>query len=395
MKKEQVLTRLKEDCLVAVVRAKNLEQGEKVVDAIIEGGINFIEITMNLTNIILQNSYVVILILGMLPIILTGNIDLSVGSVLAFVGAIAAIMQVNFGCGVLATLVVSLAAGCLIGAWQGLWVAYFDIPAFIVTLSGELVFRGLTQVILDGASIGPFSDTFRAMASSFIPDFLGGNGFHVTTMVLAVIACGVFIFLQLRARRDKIAHGVPVKGPGGMIARCVLIGAVILYLSYQMATYQGYPTVLLIMLVLSLGVMGLSGFSTPYQIDQPYSIYAMTYGQYFLLTVLCGYIASLLAASVTMLIAARMRSASVAVCVPFLLFCVMPFIGRALSAFLTFFKLTPDMLVNVIGCAKAPNIFQAGNLVFRQIPCVMLVYSALAVILLPFVYKSYHCYNLK
>ncbi|MCI8524748.1 MAG: sugar ABC transporter permease [Oscillospiraceae bacterium] len=244
MKKEQVFKTLRAYSMVIILVVI------AVLFHVLTSGLIFT--SMNLTNIILQNSYVVILILGMLPIILTGNIDLSVGSVLAFVGAIAAIMQVNFGCGVLATLVVSLAAGCLIGAWQGLWVAYFDIPAFIVTLSGELVFRGLTQVILDGASIGPFSDTFRAMASSFIPDFLGGNGFHVTTMVLAVIACGVFIFLQLRARRDKIAHGVPVKGPGGMIARCVLIGAVILYLSYQMATYQGYPTVLLIMLVLSL-----------------------------------------------------------------------------------------------------------------------------------------------
>ncbi len=149
-----------------------------------------------------------------------------------------------------------------------------------------------------------------------------------------------------------------------------------------------------IMLVLSLGVMGLSGFSTPYQIDQPYSIYAMTYGQYFLLTVLCGYIASLLAASVTMLIAARMRSASVAVCVPFLLFCVMPFIGRALSAFLTFFKLTPDMLVNVIECAKSPNVFQIEDLVFRQIPCIMLLYFIVSLLLLPFVYRGYYCYGL-
>lgn len=145
----------------------------------------------------------------------------------------------------------------------------------------------------------------------------------------------------------------------------------------------------------SLGVMGISGFSTPYQIDQPYSVYAMTYGQFYLLAVLCGYIASLLAASVTMLIAAKMRSANIAVCVPFFLFCVMPFIGRALSAFLTFFKLTPDMLLNVIECAKNPNIFQIGNYVFRQIPCIMLVYFAMSVVLLPFVYRSYHCYGLK
>lgn len=144
----------------------------------------------------------------------------------------------------------------------------------------------------------------------------------------------------------------------------------------------------------SLGVMGISGFSTPYQIDEPYSIYAMTFGQYYLLAVLCGYIASLLAASVTMLIAAKMRSASVAVCVPFFLFCVMPFIGRALSAFLTFFKLTPDMLLNVIECAKNPNIFQIGNYIFRQIPCIMLLYFVISIILLPFVYRSYHHYGL-
>ena len=101
---------------------------------------------MNLTNLILQNSYVVLLILGMLPVILTGNVDLSVGSVLAFVGAVAAILQVNYGMGVVPTLLISLIVGIAIGAWQGMWIAYFDIPAFLVTLSGELVFRGLTPV---------------------------------------------------------------------------------------------------------------------------------------------------------------------------------------------------------------------------------------------------------
>lgn len=150
-----------------------------------------------------------------------------------------------------------------------------------------------------------------------------------------------------------------------------------------------------ILSLVSLGIMGISGFSTPYQLYQPYSIYDMSFGQYYLIAVLCGYIASLLAASVTMLIAAKMQSASVAVCVPFFLFCVMPFIGRALSAFLTFFKLTPDMLVNVIECAKNPNIFQIGKWVFRQIPCIMLLYFVISVVLLPFVYRSYHRYGLK
>ena len=208
---------------------------------------------MNLTNLILQNSYVVLLILGMLPVILTGNVDLSVGSVLAFVGAVAAILQVNYGMGVVPTLLISLIVGIAIGAWQGMWIAYFDIPAFLVTLSGELVFRGLTQVVLDGASIGPFSPAFRTMASSFlIPDEVAAGTVMTITMVIAVVACVLVVLSQVLARRNKVAHGVPVGSPVGMIVRCVLLSAVILALSYLMGQYKGYPTVLVIMLVLSL-----------------------------------------------------------------------------------------------------------------------------------------------
>ena len=208
---------------------------------------------MNLTNLILQNSYVVLLILGMLPVILTGNVDLSVGSVLAFVGAVAAILQVNFGMGVVPTLLISLIVGIAIGAWQGMWIAYFDIPAFLVTLSSELVFRGLTQVVLDGASIGPFSPAFRTMASSFlIPDEVAAGTVMTITMVIAVIACVLVVLSQVLARRNKVAHGVPVGSPVGMIVRCVLLSAAILALSYLMGQYKGYPTVLVIMLVLSL-----------------------------------------------------------------------------------------------------------------------------------------------
>ena len=207
--------------------------------------------SMNLTNIILQNSYVVILVLGMLPVILTGNVDLSVGSTVAMVGAVAAIMQVNHGMGTLPTLIVSLLIGLAIGAWNGLWIAKFDIPAFIVTLSSQLVFRGLTQVILDGASIGPFSQTFRFIAASFVAEELGVNAF-LLTIILAVVACAAIVFVQLKSRADKIKHGVPVKNPTGMIVTTVVLCAVVLVLSLLMANYKGYPTVLLIMLVLTL-----------------------------------------------------------------------------------------------------------------------------------------------
>ena len=209
----------------------------------------------NITNIILQQSYIVILILGMLPVILTGNVDLSVGSTVAFVGAVAAVLQVNLGMGTLPTLVISLAIGAAIGAWNGLWIAIFDIPAFIVTLSSQLVFRGLTQVVLDGASIGPFDATFRAIAGSFITDILGegaGDMVPYITMGLAAVACLVFAVSQIIGRRNKMAHGVPVKSIWAMIARIVIICAVIVVLSYMLSLDKGYPTVLVILLVFSM-----------------------------------------------------------------------------------------------------------------------------------------------
>ena len=207
----------------------------------------------------------------------------------------------------------------------------------------------------------------------------------ILAIVIGFLAAGIFAE-EFRSRADAVYFSSRY-GRTNAAKNKVMAG-------FLMATIVYWAGMGILSLV-SLGVMGISGFSTPYQIDQPYSIYAMTYGQYYLLAVLCGYIASLLAASVTMLIAAKMRSANVAVCVPFFLFCVMPFIGRALSAFLTFFKLTPDMLLNVIECAKNPNIFQIGNYVFRQVPCIMLLYFAISIILLPFVYRGYHRYGLK
>lgn len=145
--------------------------------------------------------------------------------------------------------------------------------------------------------------------------------------------------------------------------------------------------------VICFGIMGVSGINTPYQMSQAYSIYVMTYRQYYLLTIVCGYIASLLAASLSMLVAAKMHTISVAVCIPFFLYCVLPFIGRALSRYTTFFNLMPTMLTNVEASAKVPLIFQVGNHVFRQIPLVMVIYVAVAVVLMPLTYRSLYRYG--
>lgn len=207
--------------------------------------------SMNLTNLILQNSYVVILILGMLPVILTGNVDLSVGAILSFVGAVAAILQVSLGWGTVPTLIVSLVIGIAAGAWNGLWIAKFDIPPFIVTLSTQLALRGLTMVVLNGASIGPFHDTFRWISSSFLAESIGVDPF-LLTMVLAVVACVVFAFVMIRDRKAKMAHGVPVKPFRSTLITVIVLSVVILALSLVMAAYKGYPTVLLLMLVLTV-----------------------------------------------------------------------------------------------------------------------------------------------
>ena len=145
---------------------------------------------------------------------------------------------------------------------------------------------------------------------------------------------------------------------------------------------------------ISFAVMGVSGFNTPYQVDSPYCIYNVTFGQLYLIILVCGYIASLLSASVAMLLSAKTHSANIAVCVPFILFCVSPFIGRALP-FDTFFQLTPDQLVNILNCARRTYIYQIGSLVFRQIPFIMLFYTLAAAVFLPLIYQCYRRYGLK
>ena len=207
---------------------------------------------LNLTNIILQNAYILIMICGMLPLILTGMFDMSVGSVAAVIGALAAILQVNMKVGFLPTLLLCLAVGAVIGAWQGFWVAYRGVPAFITTLSSQLVFRGLTILVLDGRSIGPFSTTFQAMSSSFVPDIFGGQGLHITTLLIAVLVCAWYVLSHLRARKTQIKYGIEVPPAWSESIKYVLICVVILVFSYLFASYQGFPTVLIIIAALIL-----------------------------------------------------------------------------------------------------------------------------------------------
>lgn len=129
-------------------------------------------VPMNVTNLILQNSYVLILAIGMTLCILTGgNIDLSVGSVAAFIAAIVGKLIIEMKMNVATAIITGLLMGVVIGVWQGFWIAYIRIPAFIVTLAGMLLFRGLTNTILKGLTLSPFPRSFQSISSGYLPDF--------------------------------------------------------------------------------------------------------------------------------------------------------------------------------------------------------------------------------
>jgi len=202
---------------------------------------------VNITNLVLQNGYVVIMALGMLLIIVSGWIDLSVGSVAAFVGAIAGVMMVKWGWNWALVILLCLTVGGLIGAWQGYWVAYVKIPSFIVTLAGMLIFRGLTLVMVRGEAIGPFPVEFSRISAGFIPDVFQMKGFHLTTIVIGVIVSIFLIWSDLRTRRNQVKYGFEVTPRNFFVAKQVLITAAVMGFCYLMASYKGIPNLLVIM----------------------------------------------------------------------------------------------------------------------------------------------------
>jgi putative multiple sugar transport system permease protein len=205
---------------------------------------------LNLTNLVLQNSYVVIMALGMLLVIVAGHIDLSVGSVAGFIGALASVMMVRSGMNFLLASIICLAAGAAIGAAQGYWIAYHKIPSFIVTLAGMLVFRGLTLALLGGNSIGPFPVQFQLLSSGFIPDPFGNASFRTTSMLVgALVAVGMFgVTLRTRLKREK--HGFRGGSFVFFVLENAIVSGLVLYLSYQLASYKGLPNVLIVMGIL-------------------------------------------------------------------------------------------------------------------------------------------------
>ncbi|VTU14301.1 Xylose transport system permease protein XylH [Variovorax sp. SRS16] len=205
---------------------------------------------LNLTNLLLQNSYIVIMALGMLLVIVAGHIDLSVGSVAGFIGALAAVLMVEYDWNFVPACIVCLIAGGLVGAAQGWFVAFFRIPSFIVTLAGMLVFKGLTLALLAGQSVGPFPEVFQKLSSGFVPDVLGGESLRTTSLLLGVAAAAALVFFKLRGRAKLAQYGMAQEPYAFFLGKNLFFAAIIVLLCYLLATYKGLPNVLIVMAVL-------------------------------------------------------------------------------------------------------------------------------------------------
>ena len=204
---------------------------------------------INVSNLVIQNSYILILAIGMVMVIIAGHIDLSVGSVVAFIGAMAGVMITQWHIPWPIAIVLCLVLGALVGAWQGFWIAYFRIPAFIVTLAGMLVFRGAAQIALQNQQISPFPDAFRSIGSGFLPAF-GTSGYEPLTLILGLVAAVALVLTSLRQRGQRRKYGLESEPIWWFLLKLVLTVALILYIAFLLASYNGTPIVLLILGVL-------------------------------------------------------------------------------------------------------------------------------------------------
>ena len=207
---------------------------------------------LNLTNLILQNSYIVIMALGMLLVIVAGHIDLSVGSVCGFIGAVAAVLMVEYNMHFLLAGLLCLVLGGAIGAAQGYWVAFYKIPSFIVTLAGMLVFKGLALAVLQGQSVGPFPPEFQLLSTGFIPDLFSGESLRITSLIAGLAMACVLLVVKVRGRANRLKHGMDSEPMIVFMLKNLVFAVMIAAFAYLLASYKGLPNVLIVMLLLML-----------------------------------------------------------------------------------------------------------------------------------------------
>lgn len=208
---------------------------------------------MNISNIFMQNSYEIILAIGMFFCLTTGgNVDLSVGSVAAFAGAMMGALTLNAGMPTWQAVVITLITGILIGVVQGSFIAFLKVPPFIATLSGELVFRGLTQVVLQGQTLSPFSEGFKFFASGFVLRDAKVFGINIVCLICLILGAAAIVSSEMKKRRSNRKYGFAQSSIYVSIAKCVFLIAVLSVILMSLSAYNGMPFILLVMAVLAI-----------------------------------------------------------------------------------------------------------------------------------------------
>ena len=215
------------------------------------GGIN--ATPMNMNNLIMQNSYVVILATGMLLCVLTGNVDLGVGSYVALCGAIAAKLVVENGMSIPLAFLITILVGTAFGAFNGFFIAYLDIPPFVVTLAGMLIGRGLTYTLLESKTVGPLPDAYvKVGAGFFITNKIqmGSGTLDIVCIIVAIVATALIILSELKSIKTRQKYGLAIVTPWQTIVKLAIIIAIVWFFFYKLARYTGIPIVLIIMAVI-------------------------------------------------------------------------------------------------------------------------------------------------
>ena len=207
----------------------------------------------NVSNLVLQNSYILILAIGMMLVIIAGHIDLSVGSLTAFVGAFAAVLTVQHGVAWPVALVLCLVVGAVAGSVQGFLIAYLGIPSFIVTLAGMLLFRGLTEIFLQGQTLGPFPDGLQKLGNGFLPEVGPNTNYHNLTLLLGFVLLAFVIYQEVRDRKREQEFSLDVLPRNAFLLKLVAIAAAVLAVTMLLASYQGAPIILIVLGVLVVG----------------------------------------------------------------------------------------------------------------------------------------------
>ncbi len=206
----------------------------------------------NLSNLFLQTSHIAIMAVGMVLIIVAGHIDLSVGYLVGFLGAIAAILQVKLGIPTVPTIVITLIVGAIVGLWQGFWVAYRNVPGFIVTLAGMFIFKGALIGVTNGATIAPMHDSFKAIGQGYLFDIVPNSPIHISTLLIGAASIIIYIFMELKKRKERISYNFNVLPMKVEIVKMFAVSIAIAVFFAIMVFYKGMPYSIMLVLIVTL-----------------------------------------------------------------------------------------------------------------------------------------------